>query len=276
MSLFITSLNSGSNGNCYYIGNKKEAILVDCGISCREVEKRMLRLHLDIKILKAVFISHEHSDHIKGVEVLCKKYQIPVYCTSVTAQHCGFATNFSQLNYFTNGDLVNIGELAVQSFFKKHDARDPCSFSISFKKIRVGIFTDLGTPCINLIHHFSQCHAAFLEANYDKEMLAAGFYPWHLKKRISGGLGHLSNDEAFSLFTNHRSPLLTHLILSHLSKNNNCPNKLAQLFSPFSNELNIIIASRNNETAVFEIGPEDTYVEKENRATYVQAQFSFI
>lgn len=276
MSLFITSLNSGSNGNCYYIGNKKEAILVDCGISCREVEKRMLRLHLDIGLVKAIFISHEHSDHIKGIEVLCKKYQIPVYCTFVTAQHCAFATNFSQLNYFTNGDMVVIGELAVQSFFKKHDASDPCSFFISFKDTKVGVFTDMGVACTNLIHHFSQCHAAFLEANYDKEMLAAGVYPWHLKKRISGGLGHLSNDEALSLFTNHRSSSLTHLILAHLSKNNNCPNKLAELFSPYAQEINVIVASRNSETPLFEIGPKEFYVEKENRPMYVQAQFSFV
>lgn len=275
MSLFITSLNSGSNGNCYYIGNKKEAILIDCGISCKEIEKRMLRLQLEIKLVKAVFISHEHSDHIKGIEVLCKKYQIPVYCTSVTGQQCGFATNFSQLNYFTNGDLVTIGELKVQSFCKIHDANDPCSFSISFKEIRVGVFTDLGVACTNLIHHFSQCNAAFLEANYDKEMLATGVYPWFLKKRISGGMGHLSNDEALTLFTNHRSPFLTHLILAHLSKNNNCPEKLAQLFSPYSNEVNIIVASRNNETAVFEIGLKDSDVKKEKRGTYVQAQFSF-
>lgn len=171
MSLFITSLNSGSNGNCYYIGNKKEAILVDCGISCREVEKRMLRLELDIKLVKAVFISHEHSDHIKGIEVLCKKYQIPVYCTSVTAQHCRFTINFSYLNYFTNGDRVTIGELEIQSFCKKHDANDPCSFCIAYKGIKVGVFTDLGVACTNVVHHFNQCHAAFLEANYDSEML---------------------------------------------------------------------------------------------------------
>jgi phosphoribosyl 1,2-cyclic phosphodiesterase len=252
------------------------AILIDCGISCKEVEKRMLRLQLDIKLLKAVFISHEHSDHIKGIEVLCKKHQIPVYCTSVTARHCGFATTFSQLNYFTNGDMVTIGDLCIHTFGKKHDASDPCSFSISFKEIKVGVFTDLGTPCSNLIHHFSQCHAAFLEANYDKDMLDAGFYPWHLKKRITGGLGHLSNDEAFTVFTKHRSPFLTHLILSHLSKNNNCPDKLAHLFSPYSTELNIIVASRNNETAVFEIGLKDSQVEKEIRPSYVQTQFSFV
>ncbi|MBS1736045.1 MAG: MBL fold metallo-hydrolase [Bacteroidetes bacterium] len=275
MSLFITSLNSGSNGNCYYVANKKEAILIDCGISCKEVEKRMLRLQLDIHHIKAIFISHEHSDHIKGVEVLSKKYGIPVYCTIKTSGNCGFSSGFSQIKYFAKGDQIKIGELLVQSFFKKHDAIDPCSFLVKFKKIKVGIFTDLGIVCSNLVHYFSQCDAAFLEANYDKEMLGSGNYPWHLKKRISGGSGHLSNDEAFSLFTTHRSPALTHLILAHLSKNNNCPQKLAHLFSPYSGELNITIASRDKESPLFEIGIKKSNDAPTVHPKYVQAQLSF-
>src|SRR3954470_13344261 len=124
MALFITSLNSGSNGNCYYIGNNTEAVLVDVGISCRETEKRMKLLGLDIKKVKAIFVSHEHGDHIKGVSTLANKYNLPVYITSLTAKHGPILIKHLSKT-FTAGERVSIGQLSVTAFVKKHDANDP-------------------------------------------------------------------------------------------------------------------------------------------------------
>jgi phosphoribosyl 1,2-cyclic phosphodiesterase len=262
MSLFIASLNSGSNGNCYYVGNQHEAVLIDAGISCKEIETRMLRLGLSMKMVKAVFISHEHSDHIKGVEVLSKKHQLPVYVTEETRKQGRVKLEKELSKSFDNSTPTMVGTLAVTAFSKLHDAADPYSFTISCNEITVGVFTDIGTPCQQLVHHFKQCHAAFLEANYDDEMLDNGGYPYYLKSRIRGGHGHLSNKQALELFTTHRPGFMSHLILSHLSKNNNCPNLVDNLFNQHANGVQVIVASRFEETALYEIISGQQPVEK--------------
>src|SRR5688500_5982713 len=193
MSLFITSLNSGSNGNCYYIGNQTEAILIDAGISCRETEKRMKRLELSMHKLKAIFISHEHSDHISGIRVLASKYQIPVYSTPTIMRHAGLTIDHNLIYNYQSYQPVSIGSISITAFPKLHDASDPYSFIISCNGVQVGVFTDIGKPCEHVIRHFKMCHAAFLECNYDEQMLETGRYPWHLKRRIQSEKGHLSN-----------------------------------------------------------------------------------
>lgn len=255
MSLFISSLNSGSNGNCYYVGNNTEAVLVDAGISCSEIEKRMKRLSLDMQKVKAVFVSHEHTDHISGLQVLCKKYQLPVYITHTTLNYSRLKLQKDLVRSFTAHEPIVIGNLSVTCFPKFHDAADPYSFVIDCNKIKVGVFTDIGITCKNLIKHFKECHAAFLEANYDETMLEEGRYPYFLKNRIRGGNGHLSNKQALELFTTHRSSCMSYLFLSHLSKNNNCPKLVAQLFNEHAGEVKMIIASRYEETAVYHIQP---------------------
>ena len=257
MSLFISSLNSGSNGNCYYIGNAHEAILVDAGISCRETESRMLRLGLEVTKVKAIFISHEHSDHIKGVETLSKKYGLPVYITKKTHASGNLKLEPELVNRFTSNKKIKIGELTVIPFSKMHDAADPYSFTIHGNGVNIGVYTDIGTSCNQLIKHFKTCHAAFLEANYCKEMLESGGYPYFLKQRISGEHGHLSNHQALELFVNHRSEWLSLVLLSHLSKNNNSPAVVLELFNKHSTHTKIVIASRDKETAVFEIHSGD-------------------
>lgn len=253
MGLFITSLNSGSNGNCYYVGNSREAVLVDAGISCKEIETRMNRSGLDIKKIKAVFISHEHTDHIKGVEVLSRKHQLPVYITDATRRHGHIKLEKHLSKAFSTAEAVTIGDLSVTAFNKFHDAADPYSFMISHDRVNVGVFTDIGAACPNLIHHFKQCHAAFLESNYDEAMLENGSYPYHLKKRITGGHGHLSNTQALEVFRQHRPSFMTHLFLSHLSSNNNKPEIVEQMFNAHAAGVKMIIASREKETGVFHI-----------------------
>ena len=253
MPLFITSLNSGSNGNCYYVGNGTESILVDAGISCREIEKRMKRLGLHIESVKAVFVSHEHSDHIKGLPVLVKKYQLPVYITSATMRRGGLNFEPPLLKSFFAHQAINIGALSITAFPKFHDACDPYSFIVSSDDVCVGVFTDIGTPCQQLIKYFKQCHAAFLEANYDEEMLDKGNYPIYLKNRIRGGKGHLSNKQALELFINHRPEFMSHLLLAHLSKNNNSPEIVQQIFHPHAGKIRVMVASREKETELLQI-----------------------
>lgn len=253
MSLFITSLNSGSNGNCYYVGNEDEAILVDVGISCRQIESRMRRLGLSITKVKAIFISHEHSDHITGVPMLAAKYQIPVYITAKTLQNCKYPQTGFPIYILPSNDSIWVGELCVKSFAKWHDAADPHSFLVSYQGINVGVFTDIGAPCERLISHFEQCHAAFLEANYDEVMLTQSRYPYFLKERIRGGKGHLSNQQALSLFQAYRPAFMSHLILSHLSKENNHPQVAWDLFHPHMNETELVVASRHQETPLYQI-----------------------
>jgi phosphoribosyl 1,2-cyclic phosphodiesterase len=266
MSLFITSLNSGSNGNCYYVGNEHEAVLVDAGISCRETEKRMKKLGLSIQKVKAIFISHEHSDHISGVPVLAKKYNIPVYITPGTLKYLRVNPDEYQIVHFIAYQPVVIGELTITAFPKFHDAIEPHSFVVTCRNITVGVFTDIGMACEHLVTHFGKCHAAFLEANYDDEMLDNGGYPYHLKKRIRGGHGHLSNKQALELFVEHKPAFMSHLLLAHLSKNNNSPQLVYDLFSAHGTGTEVIVASRYEETAVYYISGEAAPIATGGRA----------
>jgi phosphoribosyl 1,2-cyclic phosphodiesterase len=274
MSLFIASLNSGSNGNCYYVGNERDAVLIDAGISCRETERRMLRLGLSMKKIRAIFISHEHSDHISGITVLSKKYDLPVYITPATLQNSGLNLMHHLSVSFTAHQPVMIGEIAVSAFPKFHDAAHAHSFILEYRGVRVGVLTDIGVGCENVRKHFSQCHAAFLEANYDEEMLERGRYPYHLKRRIRGGLGHLSNTQALEIFINHRSPYLSHLLLSHLSRDNNRPELVQELFSQHANGTEIIVASRYQESAVYHINGAPLAEQKHVTVQSGQMQYS--
>jgi phosphoribosyl 1,2-cyclic phosphodiesterase len=253
MSLFISSLNSGSNGNCYYIGNQDEAVLVDGGISCRETEKRMKRLGLSMAKVKAIFVSHEHGDHIHGIPALCKRHGLPVYITSGTLHQGRLAIDEKLVIPFKAYEPVKIGSLSVTAFPKFHDACDPHSFIVEGNAVKVGIFTDIGRLCDHVIKHFKQCHAAFLESNYDEEMLDMGGYPIYLKNRIRDGRGHLSNREAAQLFVGHRPVFMSHLFLSHLSKNNNSPKLVKDLFTRIAGKTEIIIAPRDKETQLYHI-----------------------
>jgi phosphoribosyl 1,2-cyclic phosphodiesterase len=253
MSLSIASLNSGSNGNCYYIGNGEEAVFIDAGISCRETEMRMKRLGLSMKRVKAIFISHEHSDHIQGVATLVSKYQIPVYFSQATLKKAGFGKIRKHVFHFSSQQPMKIGNLRIMAFQKKHDACDPHSFIVSAAKTNIGVFTDIGEPCDQLVHYFKQCHAAFLESNYDEVMLENGRYPQNLKNRIRGGDGHLSNRQALELYIQHRPAFMSHLFLSHLSKENNSPELVESLFKAIQSDTRIVVAGRDRETAVYEI-----------------------
>ena len=158
MALFITSLNSGSNGNCYYIGNDREAGHLSWmqEFPCKETERRIERLGLSMHRVKAIFVSHEHSDHINGIPVLAKKYSLPVYITADTLQHSGLRLDQKFVRPFQAHQAVTIGELAVTAFSKQHDAAEPHSFIVESDNICIGVFTDIGEPCEQVIRYFQK------------------------------------------------------------------------------------------------------------------------
>ena len=216
----------------------------------------MKRLGLSMDKVKAIFVSHEHSDHIRGIPVLARKHRLPVYITPGTLHNARLDVSGVSIAHFQAYEAVQVGALSVTAFPKLHDALDPHSFMISCKGIKVGVLTDIGAPCDHVIQHFQECHAAFLEANYDEGLLERGSYPYYLKNRIRGGRGHLSNRQALSLFAAYKPSHMTHLLLSHLSKDNNCPDLVQELFMPHADGTEIIVASRFEETPVFCINGE--------------------
>ncbi len=258
MAVFIASLNSGSNGNCYYVGNETDAVLIDAGISCREIEIRMKKCGLNIQLLRAIFVSHEHGDHIKGISVIANRYKIPVYITPATAKHGPKLIKHISKPFFSH-QPIQISSLSIIPFSKEHDAADPHSFIVSSSGINIAVITDIGIVCNHVIHYFKQCHAAFLESNYDEILLETGRYSALLKNRIRGGKGHISNKQALKLLDEHSAPHLTHLLLSHLSAENNSPALALQTFSNHLNNINISVASRYQASEVFKIEPTVTF-----------------
>lgn len=262
MNLQIASLNSGSNGNCYYIGNEDDAVLIDIGLSLRETEIRMKQMGLSLQKVRAIFISHEHTDHIRGLSTVANKYKIPIYITPETAK--GGPKLIRHLsNSFTENQPIFVGrqnsadnQMMVTPFRKEHDAADPHSFVVSYQGIHIGVITDIGIACDRVSHYFQQCHAAFLESNYDEVMLRNGRYSQPLKDRITNGQGHISNRQALELFRNYRPRNMSHLFLSHLSKENNHPDLALQSFLPHANETEVLIASRYGPSPVITISPE--------------------
>ena len=211
----------------------------------------MQRMGLSMSRVKAIFISHEHTDHIKGLTVVANKYQLPVFMTVGTLAACRLAIPSRLLYSLRPGHHVHVGELEVIPFSKWHDAADPQSFVVRQHSRTVGVFTDIGAVCERLTHYFQQCDIAFLETNYDEEMLDKGRYPYFLKKRIRGGYGHLSNHQALELFLQHRSPRLRLLYLCHLSRDNNDPELAQCLFNEHAGETSVVLAGRDAETAVY-------------------------
>ncbi|MEZ4947139.1 MAG: MBL fold metallo-hydrolase, partial [Cyclobacteriaceae bacterium] len=201
--------------------------------------------------VKAIFITHEHSDHVHGIPSIHKKFKIPVYITTRTLLKAQLRN--AEAYNFKAYEAISIGDLTIQAFPVLHDATDPHNFIVSNKGVNVGIFTDIGDVTDHIIQNFKQCHAAFLESNYDAELLETGRYPTALKNRIKGGYGHLSNDQAAKLFTEHRPDFMSHLFLGHLSRNNNSPRIVQNLFDDISGNTEIVVASRYKETKLFSI-----------------------
>lgn len=233
----------------------------------------MKRLGLDMDKVKAIFVSHEHSDHITGIPVLSKKYKLPVYITPATLHDSRLPLESSLVNSFQHETPVTIGKLSVLPFRKHHDAIDPHSFVITQDELKIGVFTDIGVCCDEIKKYFRECDAVFLESNYCHDMLEKGKYPYYLKKRISGGKGHLSNTEALELFSKFRGQQLKYLILSHLSSNNNDAELVNRLFTAQAGSTQVVVASRYKETGVYPIDKTSLII-PQNKESITQVQLS--
>jgi len=241
----LCALASGSNGNCYYIGNEKDAVLVDAGISCKQILRRIDEAGLDASKIRGIFVSHEHSDHIRGVRVLSNKLGVPAWFSQGTFNSIVKPEQPDRSSIFIPGKSVKSGSFTVHPFLKNHDAAEPCSFRIEHDDWHVGVFTDIGEACKQVKSHLRKCHALFLETNYDEKMLWEGSYPYMLKQRVASAHGHLSNDQAFELIRDHAGPELLHVFLSHLSGENNSPELAISSFESLTDRFNVRLTSRH-------------------------------
>ncbi len=220
-TIYFTAIASGSNGNCYYIGNSHEALLVDAGVSAKQIIDRMARLNLDISRVKGIVVTHEHGDHVRGIPVLTRKCGIPVYITEKTRAAASLDVAPSLVQVIAREGTLEIGELSAVTFSKYHDASDPLSVTVSWRGKSISVLTDIGFPCENVIQSVAESDVLFLETNYEEKLLEAGSYPAFLKNRISGKEGHLSNRDSARLIYKYATTRLKYLLLSHLSENNN-------------------------------------------------------
>jgi phosphoribosyl 1,2-cyclic phosphodiesterase len=221
----VCVLASGSRGNAIYISDGLTAILVDAGLSAREIDRRLRIRGLDAACLSAILVTHEHTDHVRGLERLVRRHRLPVYLTGGTHRAAGALQKLPELYTFTCGSEFRINSLSVRPFSIPHDARDPAGFAIGANGSRIGIATDLGQVTSLVRDHLRDCQMLVLEANHDPDMLITGPYPWFLKQRIRSRTGHLSNHESSRLLAEVMHTELKHVILAHLSETNNTPAK---------------------------------------------------
>lgn len=222
MSLSLSPLFSGSSGNAILISSEKTKILVDAGVSCRRVETALKDLGQDVRDIKGILITHEHSDHIAGVDVLSRKHNIPVFMTEPTWLACSSKLNIgSRLTRVISKSEFYIDDLLVEPFELPHDAADPVGYCVSAGSRKAAVATDLGYFPQTVEYKLHSCDLVLLESNHDVQMLISGRYPYMLKQRIKSRRGHLSNDDAADAAVKLVSAGVTSILLGHLSRENN-------------------------------------------------------
>jgi len=227
-SFRICPLASGSKGNSLFISGNNSAILIDAGLSGIELERRLKQINVDPQHLTAIIITHEHSDHVKGAGILNRRFNIPIYITRKTLGACRNLGKIQSVEFFTCGSPFEIDGIRINPFSISHDARDPVGLTLEYNGQKIGIATDLGIVTNLVRDHLKNCSVLYLESNHDPQMLMNGPYPWHLKQRIKDRHGHLSNLDARDLVEEMKTKTLKHVILAHLSKENNHPEIAVQ------------------------------------------------
>jgi phosphoribosyl 1,2-cyclic phosphodiesterase len=221
----FTSLGSGSEGNALVVevseGASTTRVLLDCGFSVRELQRRLLRVGLDFADLDALIVTHEHTDHVGSSLTLARKANLPVFMSWGTALASGADDGRVDLRILWGGEALAIGDIEVRPYTVPHDAREPLQFVFSDGDRRLGVLTDTGCATPHITGVLGGCDALVLECNHDRQMLAASRYPASLKARIGGDLGHLANDAAAALLGQLERSQLKHLIAAHLSQQNN-------------------------------------------------------
>ena len=224
----FTSIASGSSGNCTYVGSDNTHILVDAGVSKKRIEEGLCRLDLGFDDISAIFVTHEHTDHIAAIRTILKKHHIPVYATEGTITGIRNSDkkgeiDFSSFVTVSADEAVVVGDMIINPMKISHDALEPCGYRVYCGDKKVGIATDLGCYDQYTVSALSGCDALLLEANHDVRMLQTGPYPYVLKSRILGDKGHLSNEKSGELLCSLLNEKMKGIFLGHLSKENNLP-----------------------------------------------------
>ncbi|MBS0621001.1 MAG: MBL fold metallo-hydrolase [Verrucomicrobia bacterium] len=217
-------LASGSKGNCIYIGTASTKVLIDAGLSAKAIRERLKMIGVGIEEIDAILITHEHSDHIKGLEVLGRG--IPVLANSETAKALyGMMDAHPKFRIFTTGEVFEFGEIEVRPFSVQHDAADPVAFVVKVGGMKVGFCADLGFVSTSVVHALQGCDYLYVEANHEVGMVHACNRPQVYKQRVLSRQGHLSNGECAELIRQVYHPGLKHIHLAHLSSECNHPER---------------------------------------------------
>lgn len=227
----VASLGSGSKGNATLISNAQTTLLLDCGFSLKQLEKRAEAFGINLTALSAILVTHEHSDHISGVAKLANKYQIPVYITLGSVEKITDCLDNKLMHTVYGGQSLTIGDICVQVVTVPHDCSEPVQyvFSCNTTDTSIGVLTDIGHISSHVIASYSKLNALLLEFNYDQTMLETGPYPQSLKQRVSGNYGHLSNEQSIGLLRSIDCSQLKTLIIGHISEKNNHPEIIENL-----------------------------------------------
>jgi len=231
MAVSVSLLASGSKANCALVASSTTRILVDAGLSCREAFKRLRALGERPEDLSAILITHEHSDHVAGLQRLAAKVNVPVFLTEPTHREWsramrdedGRLPDIPKLEHFASGHHFQIGNIDITPFTIPHDAIDPVGFTFRAEGVKIGFATDLGYMPVSVRDHLRGCDVLVLESNHDLEMLRSGPYPWSVKQRVMSRVGHLSNDALAEFFTSDYDGGAAYVVLAHLSEQNNHP-----------------------------------------------------
>jgi phosphoribosyl 1,2-cyclic phosphodiesterase len=231
MAVSVSLLASGSKANCALIASSTTRILVDVGLSCRETIKRLRALGERPEEISAILITHEHSDHVAGLQRLAVKLNVPVFITESTRRQWnkamrdeeGKIPELPKAEHFFAGRSFQIGDVSVMPFTIPHDAIDPVGFTFRTEGVKIGFATDLGYMPVSVRNHLSGCDVLVLESNHDVEMLRTGPYPWSVKQRVMSRVGHLSNEALAEFFTSDYDGGAAYVVLAHISEQNNHP-----------------------------------------------------
>ncbi len=219
----FSNLYSGSSGNCSYVESDNSKILIDCGVSCKKINEGLSSIGVNFEDIDAIMLTHEHSDHVKGLQVTCKKYNIPIYASEGTFKGIKQEIPDNSKNCFKVNEKFELGDLVIFPFSIPHDASDPCGFNIFYQGQKISIATDIGHITNDIMSKLEGSSFLLLESNYEPEMLKCSKYPYSLKRRILGPNGHLSNDDAGIAIGSLMKSGIDNIMLGHLSRENNFP-----------------------------------------------------
>lgn len=232
MSIRFSVLASGSKGNSIYLASERVRLLIDAGLSAREIERRLLSIGVSTRDLDGVVLTHEHIDHSRGAGSLSRRYKLPVYLNERTHAHLPATVGIlKEKEEFVPGRTYCIGDIFIHPFAISHDAADPVGFTFVNGSVKVGVCTDLGRATSLVHRHLEQCSVLILEANHDVDMLHNGPYPWSVKQRIRSRMGHLSNEQSVEVVSRVFSDTLRQVVLAHLSETNNCAEVVQKTFN---------------------------------------------